>query len=449
MRTTLSTIAAVLAALALNAPAQNGSLDAGFQAEVNAPVRAIAVQPDGRIVIGGDFTSVNGVPRNGVARLKTDGDLDLSFNPGLGAGGGGSVNTLGLQVDGKVLIGGGFVTFDGTNRGRIAQLNSNGGLDLSFDPGSGANGEVTALAVQTNGQIVIAGDFTSVNTSNRSRVARLNANGSLDTSFATSSIGGVRCLALQPDGRVLIGGFFSSIGGTPRSQIARLRGDGSLDISFYPASAPNSPVWSVALQNDGKILITGLFWDFGSTYYGIARLHGDGSLDVGFNHPYVNNNVFSMVVQPDAKIILGGWFSTVDGTARTGVARLNPDGTLDSTFAPGLDRPSVYSLALQPDGKALLGGDFTRVNGLARVRIARLNPDVTAPVGNLSVQMYAGLSVVGQIGANYRIEYTGNLTNQTLWRTLSDLSLTNSPQFFFDATSPFSTRRFYRAVPLP
>ncbi|MEY2411025.1 MAG: hypothetical protein QOF48_3695 [Verrucomicrobiota bacterium] len=152
--------------------------------------------------------------------------------------------------------------------------------------------------------------------------------------------------------------------------------------------------------------------------------------------------------------MLGGVFSIVNGAARTGIARLGADGGLDATFVPGLGpksqiSPWVFPVVLQDDGKVIFGGEFTTVNGVTRVRIARLNIDILPQAATLNVKMFAGLTIAGQTGFNYRVEYTGNLTNQTLWQTLTDLTLSNSPQFFLDTTSPFSARRFYRAVTLP
>ena len=141
----------------------------------------------------------------------------------------------------------------------------------------------------------------------------------------------------------------------------------------------------------------------------------------------------------------------MNGVATTGIARLNPDGSLDGSFAPGVGgaQQYVFVVAVQGDGKLLFGGNFTSVNGVPRVRIARLNADVLSQAATLNLKMYAGLTIAGQTGLTYRVEYTGNLTNQTLWQTLIDLSLSNYPQFFLDTTSPFSSRRPYRAVTLP
>ena len=138
-----------------------------------------------------------------------------------------------MQPDGKVLVAGSFSVVNGTNRQGIARLNANGSLDSSFNPGTGVNGTVYSVALQPDGKVLIGGEFTSVNGTNRSRFARLNVNGSLDSSFnpGTGPVKVIRSIALQSDGKVLIGGDFTTVNGVARLQVARLYGD-----SFSPQS---------------------------------------------------------------------------------------------------------------------------------------------------------------------------------------------------------------------
>jgi uncharacterized delta-60 repeat protein len=357
-----------------------GSLDASFNpgSGANFEFHALALQPDGKLLIGGTFTSYNGTSRNGIARLNADGSLDASFNPGTGANG--LVLALALKPDGKLLIGGEFISYNGITRNRIARLNADGSLDASFNPGTGANSWVLALALQPDGKLLIAGYFTNYNDTPRNGIARLNADGSLDASFnpGTGANGLVLALALQPDGKVLIGGTFTSYNGTPRNRIARLNADGSLDASFNPGTGANSWVWALALQPDGKLLIGGDFINYAFTPSNrIARLNADGSFDASF-YPGTgaNNSVVSLALQPDGKVLIGGTFTSFNGTPRYCIARLNADGSLDASFNPGTGSDtSVLALALQPDGKLLIGGGFTAYNGTPRNHIARLNAD--------------------------------------------------------------------------
>ena len=133
---------------------------------------AVAIQADGKVLIGGEFTTVSGTSRNAIARLNGDGTLDTGFDPGAGAND--WVKDVAVQPDGKVLIGGDFTTVNGTGRNRIARLNGDGTLDTGFDPGAGANYWVSAVAIQADGKVLIGGGFDTVDGTARKRIARLN-----------------------------------------------------------------------------------------------------------------------------------------------------------------------------------------------------------------------------------------------------------------------------------
>lgn len=368
----------------------DGTLDTGFNpgAGTNLTVWCLAIQPlDGKVLIGGSFTTFDGTSRNSIARLNTDGTLDTGFDPGTGADA--DVNSLAVQSDGKVLIGGQFTTYNSLLRNSIARLNANGTLDASFDPGTGVNNTVNSLAVQTDGKILIGGQFTTYNNTERNRIARLNTAGTLETAFNPGT--GVNqtlfSVVPQPDGKVLIGGLFTTLNGLSRNYIARLNADGTLDASFNtPGTGLNSFVNTIVVQPDGKVLIGGGFSNVnGINRNYIARLNADGTLDASFNPSGTGfgNVVESLVRQPDGKVLVGGFFMDYNGTSRPFIARLNTDGTLDASFnttGTGLDN-SVGSIALQPDGKVLVGGQFASYNGTSRNRIARLNADGTLDAG--------------------------------------------------------------------
>jgi uncharacterized delta-60 repeat protein len=354
----------------------DGSLDTSFDPGADNAVRSVVLQPDGKILIGGEFTTVNGVVRNRIARLNADGSLDSSFDPGDGPSA--LVYAVAVQTDGKMLIGGGFSTVDGVTRNRIARLNATGSLDSSFDPGTGANNWVDAVAIQPDGKILIGGLFSTVNGVARNRVARLNTGGALDTSFdpGTGTNAVVNAVAVQPDGKVLIGGAFATFDGVARNRIARLNATGSLDTSFDPGTGADATVWALALQADGKVLVGGEFTTVDGTGRNrVARLNGDGTLDVGLDPGTgASNQVQAVVYQPDGKVLIGGYFTTVDGMGRNRIARLNANGSLDATFDPGTGADSaVRAVALQPDGRVLIGGSFATINSVTRNRIARLS----------------------------------------------------------------------------
>ncbi len=336
----------------------------------------IAMQPDGKTLIAYKFDSILGEPRKNIARLNADGTLDASFNPDVSS----FVTTLALLPNGQILIGGLFNTVGGTARKNIARLNADGSLDNSFTPEVDADGNdfIGSLILQPDGKILLGGAFTSVNGVPRNRIARLHADGSLDLDFNPNANHTVNGLTLQPDGKILACGQFTAFqpNGAPtpttRNYLARLNADGTLDTAFNPN--PNVGMYSITLQPDGKILPCGVFnsiCDTPRTYF--ARLHADGSLDTDFN-PLINSGVICANLQADGKILIGGHFTSVNGTTRRKIARLGADGSLDPAFDPNADG-YVDGIALQENGEILMGGAFNRVGNLIR-RFARLDNEV-------------------------------------------------------------------------
>jgi uncharacterized delta-60 repeat protein len=263
-----------------------GALDMSFDpgSGADGPVLALAVQGDGKVLLGGEFTTINGIARNNIARLNSNGSLDTDFDPGAGVSGAlfSSVKSIAVQGDGKVIIGGAFTSVNGAARTNIAQLHTDGSVDNGFNPrvdvaGAGVLAGVNSLAVQSDGKIVIGGDFTGINGIARTNISRLNSNGSLDTTFNPGTLDfAVNSLAVQSNGKIVIGGFFTRVSGATRKYVARLNSDGSLDTDFDPGSGADDAVYVAALQEDGKVLIGGLFRSFDrAPRDGIARLHGD------------------------------------------------------------------------------------------------------------------------------------------------------------------------------
>ena len=376
----------------------DGSVDSSFLgglAGPNAQVRATAIQSDGKLLLAGDFRTVNGIAQTNIARLLPDGSLDTSFRPATGPGDGAS-GPIVLQHDAKLLVVGYFTPPNGARRERLARLNLDGSVDTSFrDERSGPNGAVHTITPAADGKVLIGGAFTCVDGMPYCGLARLNGDGSLDSSFLGTSFedahGGlwayVHAIAVQDDSKIVIGGEFTSLNGVARTNIARLNGDGSLDGSFVAAAAllseddPNSRVLSVTLQSDGKILIGGTFWFVnGVERTSIARLNLDGSLDSSFNANLgpgrpVEADVLSIILQGDGKILITGAFTSVNGVAQSGLARLSPDGSLDKTFVPVA--PTGYfgggRAVLQPDGRIITSQTLWGTG--ASYVTARLNPD--------------------------------------------------------------------------
>ena len=361
-----------------------GKIDSGFNAgnAINGNVYTIAAQADGKLIFGGSFTAYAGIAINRIARLNADGSLDASFNPGTGANN--YINDVAIQNDGKIVIVGAFTTVNGVINNRIARLNSDGSLDAGFNSGSGSSDAIIKVAVQADGKIlIILGAGNSYNGTAINRLARLNADGSLDASFNSGSgpDWSIEKIVVQSNGKILIAGSFVTYNGEASNRIARLNSDGSLDASFNSGIGAY-PINDVAIQLDGKILIAGDFTSYnGTSITRVARLNTNGSLDVSFNPGSgLDRKVFTIAAQSDGKIVIGGWFDyAVNGVVRSNIARLNTDGSVDLSFNPGSGAGSDYNTAvsqaiIQRDGKImLLGLLFSKYNGTTVSNWARIH----------------------------------------------------------------------------
>jgi uncharacterized delta-60 repeat protein len=364
----------------------------------------LELDASGRVILAGDFNALQGTLLNRIARVEQHGDLDTVF--GLPLGLNAAALDAAIQPDGKIVLGGMFDLASATARSRIARLLSTGTLDLQFNPGSGADGDVNAVILQGE-KILIGGAFETVNRVEKRGIARLHPDGAVDTGFnrlGTGVSGGaVNEILLLDDGRILIGGSFAGYNGVQRSAIALLDRDGNLQANFNPNEGPNGPIFALSQQEDGKFIV-------------------------------------------------GGEFTTMNGVTRNRIARLNPSGSLDTEFAPGGGfNGSVRTLLIQPaDGKIIAAGQFTSVDNQPRAHIARLNNDrqfvrsrtVTfTPVVRSGGQIQ--LSVNTQAGFTYTLESStsvegGWTRGQSLVAQGNTLSFTSS---FADARRFFRIRR--------
>lgn len=420
------------------------SVDSGFNnggLGINAvsEVRTIALQPDGKILIGGSFTTYNNTERNYIARLNSAGTLDTTFDSSIGANN--RVYGIVIQADGKIIIGGLFTTYDNITRNYIARLNSDGTLDTGFNVGTGTDWYINAVVLQPDGKIVIAGTFTKYNGIERYRIARLNTDGTLDTTFnpGAGANTAITSLVLQPDGKLLIGGGFSSYNGTTINQVARINTDGTLDSSFNTGAGPNDYSYTIALQQDGKILV-GAYTN-GMTYTNsIARYNPDGTIDTNFTGGSINNGfgagVKTIAVQQDGKLIIGGAFGIYNQSGTNRIVRLNADGSTDYSLDFGAGANSaVNCVLLKNNGNILVGGAFTSFRGEAKYGITEVgNTSLNVPENlyerikiypnpattTLHLEMKNGLTV-----KNYSIyDITGKLLKQDS-NTLSTINVTH------------------------
>ncbi len=311
-----------------------GSIDLDFRPTLVGEPTVVLEEPQGDILVAGAIDSVNGTARNNIARLTTNGTLDTSFNPNVSGSNffGGQILAMALQPDGKVLIGGFFDTVNSTSRNTIARLNSNGSLDTGFNPiivGDGIVGEnVRAIALQDDGKILIGGSFASVGGVARNGIARLNSNGTLDTGFnpildqgIIGALPNVRIIKIQEDNKIVFSGGFSNVNGVARNSLARLNGNGTLDTGFDVEA--NGTILTIVLQSDDKLLLGGIFSEVsGLPRKLLARVNSNGTLDTSFN-ANLDEGAVSTITQVTTSInVIGGSFNRVGGISRPYLARL-------------------------------------------------------------------------------------------------------------------------------
>ncbi|MBE0544944.1 MAG: hypothetical protein IH623_26700 [Verrucomicrobia bacterium] len=404
VRTLILTASLLLGTLVSPAPAAPGDVDLSFDtgSGVNGQVSAIVVQPDGKIIIGGTFSMVKGLLRTNLARLNADGSGDATFNAGPAIG----IMAMTLQADGKLLVAGpASQTFCDDETGcytdfyaTVIRLNANGSQDGTFTPAiaeySSVTREFRSLAVLSDGKILVGGEFLSVNGTPRPGVARLNANGTLDTNFnATGINGAVQQVIAQPDGKVLVAGNFQLLDGTNHFGVVRLNANGSFDPTFDAGfvayqSLDCGPMFScweytditaLTLEPNGKLLVG--VWkrlyqsplnggeNVITGQYSVKRLNADGSNDPSFVFTNALALVRNILVQSDGKLLVRHGFNTSQ------LQRFNANGSWDGSFNPVNTLGSVNAAALQPDGKVLIGGNSVTLDGPHYRHMARLNPD--------------------------------------------------------------------------
>jgi uncharacterized delta-60 repeat protein len=431
-------------------------------------VNVLAIQPDGKLLVGGMFKTFNGAAVSPLVRLNTDGQLDASFDsrPALAADA--AVFAIALQPDGRILVGGGgrtdttlFPELPSFASPIFLRLNQDGSFDSTFNAGQRFLA-VTGFAVQSDGRILIAGSFAS----DLPGVLRVLSDGSPDTNFAPVTVqnqildtvvpGRVDRVLLAPDNKILIAGLFTLVNDVAASGVARLNADGTVDASF----APEGISWPLAIQPDGRIVARS-----GSS---LTRVDSDGRPDPGFdagsglgagsNSPPVTPNLTALAIQPDGKIVIGGLFSTVNTSPRQNIARLNPNGTLDTSFDPrdgiiqdtSAESARVNALVIQSDGRIVVGGRFTTVNNVPRRNLARLwGGEIASEKIALDGVHFRSdgsfeVDVLTTAGVSYGLQSKSDLS-QSRWATILRATGDGGVLHLIDTNLP-APQRFYRLL---
>lgn len=365
----------------------DGTLDTAFNTGIGSTsnITNVEILPNGKIILAGNFLKFNGVDSNKIIRLYPDGKIDTGFN--IGTGFNDDVNAMLVQSDGKILLGGKFTNYNGVPANRIIRINEDGTLDTVFLSGSGFSGDaVQVIKTDLSGNIMVGGSFTgSYNGIEVNRVCFLNSNGIINTDIDFGSgpaSASVFALENDTEGSWYIGGSFSVFDGLNQGRLAKINPEGEYDTAYLSAGIGfDNSVYKVLPLPNKQTMVFGNFKKFnGEPASRIVRLLENGTSDSGFNsgHSGANNLIKSAVLQPDGKIILGGNFTKYNETNCNRIIRILPDGSVDNTFNIGSGFNSqVYAMAMQSDGKIIAAGSFTNYNGSANPapRIIRLLAD--------------------------------------------------------------------------
>lgn len=382
-------------AISLFAHAQiPGTIDPDFETGwlAGGHLNRIKILPDSSILAAGYLRTFNDMAVQNFVKLNSDLTVDETFVANMGtAFSGDDIQDIAVQSDGKILVAGDFYAFNGIEKYDIVRLHADGTLDESFNAAVNAESSViNSVVVQEDGKIMIAGDFISVNGTDRSCVARLLEDGSVDPGFTTgtgfnSESDYVTQIAQDADGNYLLIGYFDSYDGNPLAEenMLRLHADGSFDASFAVSGFTTFYPYAVRALEDGKMYVGGTLNDSPPDYGdGIFRLNYDGSIDYSFNVE-LSFEAFSVydILPVDDAVYISGRISYFDDM-ENGIIRLNSDGTIDPAFYTGygiLNTSALVSITksidIFPDGRVLIAGAFNQVDHHAYNCIARLYAD--------------------------------------------------------------------------
>lgn len=358
----------------------DGTLDPDWNPAVDGPVYALAADAAGHVYVGGYFTTLGGQVRRSLAKLSGEGSgaVDADWNPSPN----GDVVALAIDANGDVYAGGYFTIVGGRTRRNLAKLSGDGfgAADADWDPSPDDN--VSAIALDANGDLFVGGDFDRIGAQSHPGVAKLSTQGAgvVDAAWRPLSDTGPRvsALALDGDGNLFVGGSFESIGGFARGHLAKLStaGSGAVDPNWDPSA--DASVQALAVDASGALYAGGGFRTIG----GLPRLHlaklsrdGVGAVDPAWN-PAPDDGIEDIAIDADGKTYVGGGFRTLAGSLRLGFAAVQADGTADAAMDaewPGV----VHALAHQADGGTIVGGEFRKADGHARRNLFRLRADGT------------------------------------------------------------------------
>ena len=382
----------VVLVLALFALACNNGDDSGTGTPNQPPsfnntvvILASPADGSGDVYVGGDFTTYDGAQAIRIVRLNGDGTIDPGFATGVGFNG----SVRGIVPAGTqgatIYVGGDFTTYNGIQRSRIVRLTANGSFDPTFAIGTGFDNTVHVIASTGDGtgDIYVGGAFTNYNGIAANNLVRLNADGTVDSTFILGTGFNNTVFTIMPttdgSGDLYVGGAFTSYKQVLANNLVRLNEDGSLDATFLTGTGFDNAVQTIAPAENGGLYIGGAFTNYnGTAANGLVRLNSNGVIN-----PFLatgngfNNTVFHVVPAGDASgdLYVGGSFTTYNDTQANQLVRLNQNGTIDLTFATGSGFGNTV-LRLLPvgdvSGDVYSGGQFVQYQSTPIGRFVRL-----------------------------------------------------------------------------
>lgn len=416
----------------------DGRLDASFNVGagpdahdvfINQNSNAICIQDDGKILVGGNFTSFNNVARKKVVRLNTDGSVDLTFNTGNGSFDG-MILAIEMQADGKIICGGIFNQFNGSTKNNLVRLNSNGTIDMTFNIGTGFSYEISSGTIQSsyvnsievldNAKIIVGGYFNRYNDALQKGVIRLNSNGTKDASFligsGTNEIDVVRKIYASPaDGKIYLAGSISNFNNAVAANIIRLNQNGTFDSSFnvtqnVVSNVFNSGISDFGVLSNGNIIVSGDFTL--NELHDLAMYNASGNLVENFqfsNEQSPNNpEIYCISVADNDGIYVSGYFKNINQiyNSKGSIVKIQPDGETDLSFNPNYgsigETPIAKCFPLN-DGTLLLSSALQynerKMNGIIKVNNN----------GTVAVEDYENYKALPFYGHQYRYNNQGEL----------------------------------------
>ncbi len=364
-----------------------GTIDETFKSGgfANTLPQCVALQGDGKLLVAGRFRTFNSTTCNGIVRLNPDFTVDNTFNSGGGIPYDEEITNIAVQTDGKIIIAGDFTSYDGILINDLARLNADGSLDATFNSGTGVNYEqIFDIETLPDGKIIIAGNFAEYNGISRQNIAKINSDGSVNSSFDPGSgeSYNINDVAIQSDGKIVAVGRFTTYQGYASKNVMRIKPNGDFDSTFDVGEGADKEVYCVALQSNHKILIGGDFLNVDNiSAERLARLNTNGSVDITFDtSPGADKRVLTVIQQSDGKILAGGDFESYKGVEVNHYVRLKANGTIDNSFkneskTHQTNEPKVFTILVTPDGKIILHATALKIQDALRYQLIRLLPN--------------------------------------------------------------------------